>query len=100
MTRRRLTRPLGATLAAVLALQLALSLVWLGRELHHVCTGEACPICQAMGQVTRAVTQGTVGTATVLALARAPRAIAGAPTYVAPERSVCTLVSLGVRLDT
>ena len=100
MTRRRLTRPLGAALAAVLALQLALSLVWLGRELYHACTGEACPICQAMGQVARAVTQGAVGTATVLALAPVPRAIAGAPTYVAPELAVCTLVSLGVRLDT
>ena len=100
MARRRLARPLGVALSAVLALQLALSLTWLGRELHHACTGETCPVCQAMGQVARAVAQGAVGTACALTLALALPAIAGPSRHAAPKLSVSTLVSLGVRLDT
>ena len=100
MARRRLIRLLGAALSVVLALQLAFSLVWLGRELHHEYTGEACPICQAMGQVARAVTQGAARVAAALALVPALLVITAPSLYDAPELPICTLVTLGVRLDT
>lgn len=100
VARRWRTRLLGAVLSVTLALQLMLSLVWLGRELHHECTGEACPVCQEMAQVARAVTQAAVGATRAPTVALALLAITGPSLYEAPKLSVHTLVSLGVRLDT
>lgn len=86
-------------LAALLAVGTFLSAIALGKEVHHQCTGDNCPVCRLMVGAAKVVGRSSTAAppAPYIPSARI------ASTWITPLTSVVLVasspVSLGVRLD-
>jgi hypothetical protein len=86
-------------LAALLAVGTFLSAIALGKEVHHQCTGDNCPVCRLMVGAAKVVGRSST------AAPRAPHIPSArlATARITPLTSVVLVasspVSLGVRLD-
>lgn len=86
-------------LAALLAVGTFLSAIALGREVHHQCTGDNCPVCRLMVGAAKVVGRSSTAAPSALRIPSAHIAATRITPLAGAVLVASSPVSLGVRLD-
>ncbi|SES73044.1 hypothetical protein SAMN05216348_102116 [Olsenella sp. KH3B4] len=92
-------RTFALALAVLLAVGTFLSAEALGKEVHHRCTGEDCPICQLMAGAARVVGRSATPVPQPPRVPSARLVLSHPTSLVGVVLVVLSPVLLGVRLD-
>lgn len=92
-------RAFALALAVLLAVGTFLSAVALGKEVHHRCTGEDCPVCRLMAGAARVIGRSSTPTPQPPRIPSAHLALLQTAPLTGVVLVALSPVLLGVRLD-